>query len=68
MASMSPGMALRQILDHHADQISEEMERLLTESRDCERREFAELRTQDRQEFHAALERQRQELAEAREH
>ncbi|HTX36673.1 MAG TPA: hypothetical protein VME43_16710, partial [Bryobacteraceae bacterium] len=47
---------------------SEEMERLLTESRDCERREFAELRTQDRQEFHAALERQRQELAEAREH
>jgi len=64
---MSPGTALRQILDRHADQISEELERLLAESRERERREFAELREQDRQEFTETLERTRRELAGLRE-
>jgi len=60
-------MALRQILDRHAAQIAEEIERFVTESRERERREFAELRAQERQEFTESLERAERELAEARE-
>ncbi len=47
--------------------MAEELERLLAESRERERQEFAGLREQDRQEFADSLEQVRRELTESRE-
>ncbi|MGO9261061.1 MAG: hypothetical protein ACLQU1_32845 [Bryobacteraceae bacterium] len=67
MASSSAESALRQILDQHLAQISEEMERQLATLRAQDQREFAALREHDRQEFAELLERERQQVAESRE-